>query len=402
MRLSISIEPSNRQSHLSLTPSLTISPRLHSRRWEQAQVQGVISYKYATDASSFSHLAQLYHLAPRVMTSAPLMTIPSELKADVISNLAPLLIGTLFSVCFFGANTLQTWYYYQHYPGDSSIRQCMVAFVWILAVIHTVFACHAVWFYLIAGFGDPVQMDATSWLVAQVLPPLFQIFIFFRKFRRAACGTVILTGITAFTVHSFFAWRVYIMGSRKLALPIFTLVLSVLHMAATWGVAVISFIMKRWSDPPHNFRLVSILGLGFSAAADIVLALSLGYSLHRARSGLARSNRLINRLIFWAINIGLLTGIVGFVLAVLILAKGVVSLSLGVYMILGNLYAASMLATLNQRPFTQQHTLAGDASFLEFGVEQPPHARQGVEITITMDMVTSRDDCNEGSVGTAK
>ncbi|KAL4255207.1 hypothetical protein AB1N83_012582 [Pleurotus pulmonarius] len=285
------------------------------------------------------------------------MTIPSELKADVMSNLAPLLIGTLFSICFFGANTLQTWYYYQHYPGDSSIRQCMVAFIWILAVIHTVFACHAVWFYLIAGFGDPIQMDATSW---------------------AACGTVILTGITAFTVHSFFAWRVYIMGSRKLTLPIFTLVLSVLHMAATWGVAVISFIMKRWSDPPHNFRLVSILGLGFSAAADIVLALSLGYSLHRARSGLARSNRLINRLIFWAINIGLLTGIVGFVLAVLILAKGVVSLSLGVYMILGNLYAASMLATLNQRPFTQQHTLTGDASFLEFGVQQPPHARQGV------------------------
>lgn len=45
-----------------------------------------------------------------------------------------------------------------------------------------------------------------------------------------------------------------------------------------------------------------------SAASDVAIAIALTFLLHRSRSGFRKSERIINRLILFTVNTGVLTG----------------------------------------------------------------------------------------------
>lgn len=81
------------------------------------------------------------------------------LQGLVASSIGIFLIGSLFSVCLFGVNSLQAWLYYQHYPTDTAGMKATVAWVWILDTVHAIFLGHGVYFYVIRGFGDVGTLD---------------------------------------------------------------------------------------------------------------------------------------------------------------------------------------------------------------------------------------------------
>ncbi|KAG9222248.1 hypothetical protein CCMSSC00406_0006545 [Pleurotus cornucopiae] len=249
-----------------------------------------------------------------------------DVQAIVTPTVGALLIGVLFSICLFGANTLQTWYYYQHYPSDG---------------IHLkLWACCGS-----LNFTNVEGLDTTIW---------------------SATMTLLITGVLILLVHSFFAWRIYILSGRKPIIPLFILLLAVAHAAITWGVVGISFAAGAYSRFPKTIQSTSTSSLAIGVATDLTIACSLGYYLHRGRSGISRTDQLINKLIFWAVNIGLLTSITDFV--VLMVSELMDNLIfLAIYQIISNLYAASMLATLNLRPFSRDHVLDEHGTVLELG-----------------------------------
>jgi hypothetical protein len=82
---------------------------------------------------------------------------------------------------------------------------------------------------------------------------------------------------------------------------------------------------------------------------DLLVALLLCYFLHSSRTGIKRTDTLINKLIVYAIHNGLITSVADiFVIAFNIAyPKNLVYLS--IYQIVANLYSNSFLATLNAR-----------------------------------------------------
>lgn len=278
----------------------------------------------------------------------PYTTMPAgvpDVQAIVTPTVGALLIGVLFSICLFGANTLQTWYYYQHYPSDGIHLKLWVAVLWGFEALHAIFECHAIYFYLIQNFTNVEGLDTTIW---------------------SATMTLLITGVLILLVHSFFAWRIYILSGRKPIIPLFILLLAVAHAAITWGVVGISFAAGAYSRFPKTIQSTSTSSLAIGVATDLTIACSLGYYLHRGRSGISRTDQLINKLIFWAVNIGLLTSITDFV--VLMVSELMDNLIfLAIYQIISNLYAASMLATLNLRPFSRDHVLDEHGTVLELG-----------------------------------
>ncbi|KAL4260882.1 hypothetical protein AB1N83_007682 [Pleurotus pulmonarius] len=315
--------------------------------------------------------------------------ISPEIVAEVKAGVAPILIGALSSTCLFGANTLQTWYYFQHYPGDRCALKTLVAFVWFLATLHTISV------YISSDLGIPRKVLA--------------IFVSIMWLTTAEKIMVLLTGIIIFTAHSFFAWRVYILSSRKRG--IFTFLVGREHMVLAAQLSQNLFVESAGasniacddSEPmisiqvvagilfsldsnlfvPRAVRTITIFSFSFNVATDCLLVSSLGYYLQQSRSGMrTRINRFINKIIFWAINIGALTTIVGFVVMVLVLTQEEPNKACGVYQIIGNLYVASMLATLNHRPLTEQHVLDGNGTSLVFATSRAP-ASQDLEITTT-------------------
>lgn len=298
-----------------------------------------------------------------------------DIQSIVGPTVGALLIGVLFSVCLFGANTLQTWYYYQHYPKDNMFLQMLVAGVWIFEVLHAIFECHAIYFYLVQNFNNIPGLDITSW---------------------SATMTLAITGILIFIVHLFFAWRVYVLSGRKKVIPVIIIGFAVAHSGMTWVVVGQSFAAGRYSQFPKSIQVTSTVALVFGVATDFLIALSLGYFLNRGRSGILRTDKIINKLIFWSVNIGILTSLTDFVVVMTSeLEDNLVFLA--IYQIISNLYAASMLATLNLRPFTRGHVLDEHGTTLELGSFQaaPVSTINESKTFVAQRSITTIDDSNK-------
>ncbi|KAF4599029.1 hypothetical protein EYR40_006117 [Pleurotus pulmonarius] len=168
-----------------------------------------------------------------------------------------------------------------------------VASVWIFEVLHTIFICHAVYFYVVLGFGRPTILDSTVWSINL---------------------TIVVTGLLTLTAHIFFAWRIYI------------------------SVAGIAFSIERYTDIPRFWENLTTSSLALEGVTDLIIAFSLGYYLHNARSGIIKTDKLINKLIFWAVNVGILTSIADFTVMALIATQHTKNMTfVAVYEIISNL-----------------------------------------------------------------
>jgi hypothetical protein len=89
--------------------------------------------------------------------------------------------------------------------------------------------------------------------------------------------------------------------------------------------------------------------LALYVVTDLLIALLLCYFLHSNRTGIKRTDTLINRLIVYAIHNGLITSVADIFVIVFNIAYPKNLVYLSVYQIVANLYSNSFLATLNAR-----------------------------------------------------
>ncbi|KIJ44969.1 hypothetical protein M422DRAFT_251597 [Sphaerobolus stellatus SS14] len=97
---------------------------------------------------------------------------------------------------------------------------------------------------------------------------------------------------------------------RLMAVPV--ILLGLLQMGAGLALVSIEVISKTFSSLRSRrsvLRKVIILQGAATAACDILISISLCYVLHSHRSGIKRTDSLINRMIIYAINRGIATSI---------------------------------------------------------------------------------------------
>jgi hypothetical protein len=94
---------------------------------------------------------------------------------------------------------------------------------------------------------------------------------------------------------------------------------------------------------------LSITVNALAAVGDVLIAAVLCIVLHRSRTGFHRSDTMINKLIVFAVNTGLLTSICAVASLISIVVAGNTFLYICFYFSLGRLYSNSLLATLNAR-----------------------------------------------------
>jgi hypothetical protein len=119
------------------------------------------------------------------------------------------------------------------------------------------------------------------------------------------------------------------------------------------GLAVFIIIAKSpnvTSFAGGSQKILSPFALATAISTDVVITLSLVFLLNRSRSGFSKTNRLINALIFYAIQIGAMTVLADVVIIILNVYINRIAFDyLGVYAFVGNVYANSLLASLNAR-----------------------------------------------------
>ncbi|OSD06497.1 hypothetical protein PYCCODRAFT_939343 [Trametes coccinea BRFM310] len=240
-----------------------------------------------------------------------------------------LLVGMTATSTLFGILTAQTVYYFRRYPEDRYFLKSLVTSVWALDAIQQVFFMATIWGWIIQRKADdidghPLMMSANVQLV--------------------------VNAVLVCIVQLFYASRVYTL-SRNSKLLISLCVQTILIFATL----ALSIVLCVKSITIHSLGdLYTVAGVGIalnsvSAATDLLLSGSLCYLLVRSRTGSAGTSRLINRLLLFCLNTGLLTTLCAITALAMLVSFPGSSLYVIFYFTGGRLYSISLIGTLNAR-----------------------------------------------------
>ncbi|KAI0676815.1 hypothetical protein C8Q78DRAFT_1073593 [Trametes maxima] len=247
--------------------------------------------------------------------------------AALDSTMGPLLIGVILAAVMYGVSCSQMYYYFTRYPRDPWHIKLLVTVVWTTDSIHQALISHSVYWYLVTEYGNPKALFMLT---------------------RSIIIEVLFNGFTGVFVQTFFAARIWKLSGGKLYLVIPVAILIAGEFAVSLAYTVKALHYHTFAD------LTQIKGLSisinvFAAAGDVVIATILCTILHFSRTGFSKSNTLINRLMVFAVNTGLLTSVCACLSLITILSLPDTFIYITFFFLVGRLYCNSLMATLNAR-----------------------------------------------------
>ncbi|KAJ6454144.1 hypothetical protein C8R45DRAFT_1112088 [Mycena sanguinolenta] len=263
-------------------------------------------------------------------TSAPSASSAfMALLFPVDDTLGAALIGFACSCVVFGINTNQCLVYYQRYPGDRLVYKLIVALIWTLETIDQVCIGHAVYFYTITNYTEPLVLieKPVVWTL------IFQLIL------GAVIGTI---------VRLCFAMRVWRFSQRNIMVTAAVVAFTLSEL----GLAI-AYTVRCFQDPflaiLPNLKLLASLSLGAGCVTDVFIACALCIFLRRFRTGQKRADSLVNTLTIYAVNTGAFTASISLLTLIFYDLRPRNLQFMAFYFILSKLYAISFLCTLNTR-----------------------------------------------------
>ncbi|KAI0808397.1 hypothetical protein C8Q74DRAFT_1363765 [Fomes fomentarius] len=251
---------------------------------------------------------------------------PFDLETYLSWNLG--ITGTIFGVA-----TGQVASYLRHYwREDRCTLKAAVGAVWTLDCLQMALYSYTVAHYLVYAHNDLVGQSKIAW---------------------TASGQTAVNATLIALVQLFYVLRV----SALCRYPVVTVVLLLL-VAACWGVSimlVVKIILTNSVAALSDMKKYVALTNSLIAVTDIAISLTLVALLITSRTGGSRLKRLINRLIFYTINTGLLTSVLALLAIVTNLTKGDTLIYLILSYVGTSLYTVSMVASLNAREGLRNH-----------------------------------------------
>ncbi|KAJ7803195.1 hypothetical protein B0H14DRAFT_1647147 [Mycena olivaceomarginata] len=243
------------------------------------------------------------------------------------STLGALLVGVLVSYVLFGVTTTQTYLYSGRSPNDSWKMKALVTFVWFCELGHVVCIGHTLYVLVISDFGHPDRLSTVP----------------------ITLGTSSLfNGIVAMCAQGFFSFRIYRL-SKRIYIPLLTWSLSFLFLGGTavvfvQGLQALPFAAfeKQW-----GWLLNSIWAV--AAANDLIIALALVFWLAQGRDESDRITPVVDKLIAWTIETGVLTSAAAILNLVCFVTMKNNYIWIAWYFVTARLYSNSFLASLNSR-----------------------------------------------------
>ncbi|RPD56865.1 hypothetical protein L226DRAFT_574206 [Lentinus tigrinus ALCF2SS1-7] len=254
-------------------------------------------------------------------SSAP--GLPGALpQIPVLDNtFGALLIGTFIGLMQYGWTAHQCYNYFRTYQGDIWLLKSLVIVVLVLETFHSVLCMHFCYYYLTSNYFKPAALAQGVWSI---------------NLLGVSTGAVILVS------QLFFLRRVYLIGRKFRPLVAFCGVLLLTEFGFATAVTVDTFLHPTLHN--SNQAWMNSAGVGLAALADTLLTAALTFSLHQSRTGIKRTDGIIDLLILYAINTGLVTGIFNILSFVFAIAMPNNLIYAGIDIVATKLYANSLMA----------------------------------------------------------
>ncbi|KAI0689954.1 hypothetical protein BC835DRAFT_1418114 [Cytidiella melzeri] len=312
----------------------------------------------------------------------------ANVSFDVPATFGALLLGGMTSTFLSGAVSTQAYIYGRTYQKDRASVKGLVLTTWLLDVFHTAMVAVSLWYYLIDGFMSQTAHDKIYWSLGL---------------------SVASTAALTFIVHCFFVHRLHKLskGNTFLSLPIALVALLRLGMyfsrhldAFAEGSRLSGRMCNNRRDASHHhsfsvrahglingfcrihlqsfsvflnkFRWVFTLGLVLSSVADVLIASGMCFFLKQSRTGTSDLDRIIDSVMYYTIENGVLTSIATILSLIFWLATPHKLIYMGLHFAISKLYANSLLASLNARKTLRQtHSSMRDVHLPSIGPFSP-------------------------------
>ncbi|KAF8574180.1 hypothetical protein K439DRAFT_871456 [Ramaria rubella] len=251
--------------------------------------------------------------------------IPPHIKVD--DTLGAALIGGLLTAFLFGMTLLQTFSYFRTFGNDPKGLKAFVFGVLLSDAAHMGLVIHVIYWYLITNYLNPEAVT--------MLPTSF-------------AASIVVTNISDVAIRLFYCHRVWIMsrGSKLLTLPL--IVLIVVLFVSGFGYGAKSSQLHTVSKL-HSISWLLYTAFSLSLVVDAYIALSLCILLSTSRSVMCKANSIIDILIVYTVNTGVITSISAAVSLFTYVAMPNNFIFIASYFPLSKFYVNALLATLNAR-----------------------------------------------------
>ncbi|KAG0694067.1 hypothetical protein DFH29DRAFT_961543 [Suillus ampliporus] len=245
----------------------------------------------------------------------------STINFDARVVIGPIQIGGLLNAVLFG---------------------CLASTVFAVILIqlgHFVCVILTLWTMTVSTYGNPLS----------VLP--------------LALGVAIpLTGSTVFIVQSFYAFQLWKL-TRNVFLPILCEMISLVAQISTLIITAGAVSMMNLQTFGKRELLAVELSFIARAVCDLITTASIAWFLKKKRdTGIKETMSMIDRLIYWTIETGLLTSSMAVTLATWFLVQQQHSFMwTGVWLLWPNVVGNSFLASLNRRLLLRDSATRGGA-----------------------------------------
>ncbi|KAI0734037.1 hypothetical protein C8Q72DRAFT_927465 [Fomitopsis betulina] len=289
------------------------------------------------------------------------------IPADVVKIAGPVLLGSQLNWGLFGVLTGQLYMYNASGYRDHPFIKCIVYGMYIFEALQTILLTHDTFHQLAINFGN------YEGLVAAYLTG-FEL--------------VIQSAIIACVTQCFYAWRIYVLGKSRILTGLIVAV-SLLQCAGGFSEGIACFVYNSTSDTIPIERVSVAIWIGGSAACDIIITISMVYFLWSKRSGVKKTDTMINKLIQLVVETGFLTA----ALAVIQLSLYNTFKETEYFMTpagaLSKAYSNSLLVLLNNRGALRQQR---DTITVGNSVSLPPlQLTRPIQVNVNQEMYTQGD-----------
>ncbi|KAJ7195336.1 hypothetical protein GGX14DRAFT_575651 [Mycena pura] len=246
---------------------------------------------------------------------------------DIAPSFGSLLIGTFFAIFFQGMLTVQAYVYYESFPHDSLKLKSLVALVWTLDLAHLILICNGMYIALVTNWGDVETLGTTI--------ESFNIHILF-------------IGVAAILCQGFFIYRVYVFSKKNWLLS------GLLSLAAVANLGLAIWLTVRLTRD-RSVAVFDTIGptaipmFSIGAGLDVAIAILMVYYLQQGRTGFARTDFVVTKIIQYAVSTSVATSLLalGSVIAYAVNPNAFDYIAM--HFSLGRMYTNALLATLNSR-----------------------------------------------------
>ncbi|KAJ6585353.1 hypothetical protein B0H19DRAFT_1250200 [Mycena capillaripes] len=215
----------------------------------------------------------------------------SSVSFSANTTLGAYQIGVLVSYVLFGVMTTQTYIYYSRFPDDSRKLKILVAFVWVCELVLTLCLGHALYAYTISDYAHPERIGGAA--------------------PKSLSASPFVACVVAVCVQGFFSLRIHGL-TKNVWIPAIIWVLAFLQLLGNAATSITALRMASVTSYEVQYEWLLASNWSILTANDLIITATLVTILiHRRPSAQKKTALLVDKLILWSIETGMLTSASG-------------------------------------------------------------------------------------------